>query len=456
MTKKGIACMTALLMAVSMTACSKTQTAKETDGQTKEMSGEQSTGTAKEDLGEAQNQEDREEAAGKDGSQDGSQELLQGIGEKVVEADPSYNDMTMDQLYEEALKEEGTIHVYSITAKSNKMVEAFKAAYPDLDIEEHYVKTADMMTKIPTEAEAGSVTADVVIASDATGQIYYEWYDKGYVEAYYPSRVTQYLTDEDIYYAMPLYCVMDLWYYNCKDYPEAPISNWWDLLETDDSGEPVWTVYIQDTATGDSIGIFTQLICDADKLEAAYEEKYGVPLEYTYDGTVLGIPENNAGYEFIYRLSRMSKLNLLDKGDDRVLAVHNSTGGAPSLANTTGAKRSKDLDNGWGTLAWVKQMAPYACYLRPTYIYLAGGTDNPAGARLFSYFALGGDDSTNSEGLAAVLAYGSWTQRSDYVDSTNDVALTDINYGAYDLQGVYENYLDMCDAWIYWYNQTSH
>lgn len=375
------------------------------------------------------------------------------VGPKVALANVSYNDKTMDELYEEAKKEGGTITVYSITAKVNKVAEAFQKAYPDLKVEAFHVSNSDMATKVPTEADAGRVTADVVIASDATGQIYQEWYEKGYVEAYYPSAVTKALTEDDMYYAMPLYSVMDLWYYNCKDYPEAPLTSWWDMLETDESGKYKWNIYIQDVVAGDSIGIFTQLINDSDALAKAYENKYGKPLEYTYDASILGLPENNAGYEFIYRLAQTTKLNLLDKGDDRVLAVHNSTGSEPVLANTTGAKRSKDLDNNWGTLAWITNMEPYACYLRPTYVYLTGQTDNPSGARLFSYFALGGDDPGNSDGLAALLGYGSWSQRSDWVSSVTDVALSDINYGAYDLEGVYNNYRDMCDAWIYWFDK---
>lgn len=377
------------------------------------------------------------------------------VGSKVKIADESYNEKSMEELYQEALEENKKLVIYSITAKVSKIVEQFNNEYPGLDVEGIYVNNADLKTKISTEADAGHVNADVVIASDATGQIYYEFYDKGYLEAYYPANVTKFLSEEDLKFGMPLYAVCDLWYYNCKDFPTCPINNIWDLIETDSNGESKFAFYTQDLTKGDALGIFAQFTADSDNLASAYELKYGSSLEYTYneDAAILGLPENNAGYEYIYRLAQLSKLNIVDKPDDRVLAIHNSTGGTPSVGFATGAKRAKDIDNGWGTLAWVKQAAPSACYIRPTYIYLTGGTDNPAASRLFAYYALGGDDPTNSNGLAQVLAYGSWSQRSDFVDKKNDVALSDINYASYNLERVYENYLDMCDAWMYWFDK---
>lgn len=372
------------------------------------------------------------------------------IGAKVKVADPKYNDMTMDELYQEALKEGGTIVAYSITGKITKIAAAFMEEYPGLTVEPYEVSTSDMLTKVPTEKEAGIANADVIIMSDSSGEVYFDWYDKEYVEAYYPSGITKHLNAEDCYFAMPLYCVMDIWYYNCQQYPnQAPINNWWDLLDENEDGTPKYDLYIQDAVSGATpLGLFTQLTLDSDKLLEAYKAKTGKDLEFTYtDAETLGIEPNNAGYEFIYRLLNHKSLNMLDDGDDRVLAVHNNPN---AVAIATGSKRTVDKDNGWESMEWVVQGTPYACYLRPTYLYLTPQTDNPAGARLLAYYAMGGDDPTNSKGLAKVLTYGSWTQRDDYEDKKNDYLITDINYGNYDLAGIYNHYLELSDTWIYW------
>lgn len=377
------------------------------------------------------------------------------VGPKVRVSDQSLNDLSMEELYEKALQEKGKIVIYSITSRISKIVEEFNKAYPGLQVEGVYVNNADLKSKVSIEADSRNVNADVVIASDATGQIYYEFYEKKYVEAYYPTKVTRHLSENDLTYGMPLYVHCDLWYYNKKNFDACPINNIWDLLDVDENGKAKWVFYTQDLTRGDALGIFAQFTADSENLAKAYRDKFGKDIVYTYnsDSIILGLPENNAGYEYIYRLAKLPSLTIIDKPDDRILAIHNSTGGAPVVGNAPGSKMSKDIDNNWGTLAWVTQANPSACYIRPTYIYLTSGTDNPAGARLFIYYAVGGDDPSNSKGLSQLLAYGSWTARKDYVDRMNDIPLSAINYSPYDLQGVYENYLDMCDAWIYWFDK---
>ncbi|WP_325198953.1 hypothetical protein [Oscillibacter sp.] len=372
---------------------------------------------------------------------------------KVVEADPAYNDMTDAELYELAQKESGTITIYSLTSKISKIAAAFQESYPGLQVECYDLKTSEIAEKVPLEHDSHNIVSDVIITSDATGDIYYQWYDAGYVEAYYPASICRTIDESFLEYGLTLYTVLDIWYYNSGEFPEGcPITNWWDLLDTNEDGSPLYTIYIKNISSDTTyLALFSQLVLMSDELEEAYKEKYGTDLEYTYDASKVPVEENNAGYEFLYRFAQ-GNISLVSDGDERIQAVAASTRANPGIANATGSKMTAAFDNGWDE-SWVMQMAPFSTMVRPTYIYLTSGCDNPAGARLFINYIMGGENPSENEGLKALLNYGCWTPRSDYVDTVNEIGLADFNYASPDIAGIYDTYMDVSDFWVYWHDK---
>ena len=145
----------------------------------------------------------------------------------VALADPTYNSMTAEQLYELAKAEGGTIVVYSETSKMTKAADKFMAQYPELKVEVYTLTPSEIQEKVVTEDETGNVTADVIAVNDAAATIYNEWYADGIVQAYYPDEIIAHIPEAKLADAAPLFEALNIWFYNTAQYPDgAPINNW--------------------------------------------------------------------------------------------------------------------------------------------------------------------------------------------------------------------------------------
>ena len=156
----------------------------------------------------------------------------QAQGELVVKDESDYVHMSMDELYQEALKEaaEGkTLVAYSNSSSVSKSAALFQEAFPGIPVEGTKIKADALEEKIPLEYE-GSPYVDVIVMSDSVGSIYLDWYKKGYVTAYYPDAITD-LDPRYSAYGLPITIEGDVWYYNTTAFPDGcPVTNWWDLV----------------------------------------------------------------------------------------------------------------------------------------------------------------------------------------------------------------------------------
>ena len=209
---------------------------------------------------------------------------VQAQAELVVKDESDYVNMTMDELYQEALKEaaEGkTLVAYSNSSSVSKSATLFMEAYPGITVEGTKIKADALEEKIPLEYE-GSPYVDVIIMSDSTGSIYLDWYKKGYIVAYYPAIITD-LDPDYAQYGLPITIEGDVWYYNTAAFPDGcPINNWWDLVEMKEDGTSVYTIMAHPISNLSMSSLFTNMVQHADQMEADYLEKYGEPIEYTY------------------------------------------------------------------------------------------------------------------------------------------------------------------------------
>lgn len=365
----------------------------------------------------------------------------------VALADVSYNSMTPAELYELAKAEGGTIVVYSETSKMSKAADKFMAEYPELKVETYTLTPAEIQEKVVTEDMTGNVTADVIAVNDAAATIYNEWYADGIAQAYYPDDVIKHIPEAKLADAAPLFEALNIWFYNTAQYPDgAPINNWWDIIEVDEAGNQKFKLFCKNISADTSyMAFYANLACYSDELEAAYEKKYGKPLEYTYDPSIVPVPEKNAAYEFLYRLAQL-EVGFIADGDEIVQAVAEST--EPALGFATANKLDNRDDNNW-PLAWVTKMDPYASLSNPKNLYLVSKTDNAAGARLFMHYLMGGTNA-DTKALDAFIRLGCWFMRDDYVDTENEIKLDEIDIVQLNSEEVYRTYLDVNDFWIYW------
>lgn len=372
--------------------------------------------------------------------------------ESNVVSDTSWNDMTDEELYELAKQEGGEIVIYAITSRMPRTCEAFMEAYPGLTAISTDFDQNEAVSKIEIESNSGNVAADILQCKDSAGEIYYDFYPEGYLETYFPTDICSKIDPALMKYGMPFYAGLNFWYYNTEQFDAAPISNWWDIIEQDSSGNNKWNIVCQNLGGNDTtLAVFGTFILNNDKMEQAYMDKYGTPLEYTYDASVTpGVPENNAGYEFLYRFSQM-KLTFISDGDDIVEAVHAST--APTLGLCSAGKITNRDDNGWN-IAWVEELAPYTNVANCNYLYLTKGCDNPAGARLFIRFLMGGAEGGGA-GFDPFTKEGNWSIRSDYENPNNPFPIDSAKHISPDIENMYPIFLDVHDFWEYWLNKNT-
>lgn len=397
----------------------------------------------------------------------GSPEATQGSAAADTQApdQPDYNNMSMDELYELAKLETGTITVYSTTTTAQAAVKKFVKAFPDLAEKVEYIEsdTDTVSDRIETEHDTGNINADVLQVKDNSGEIYYELVRYGYLDVYYPTAVCAHIDEALLKYGMPLYATYSPWYYNTEMYPDGcPIESWWDIVQgynadtesyADASGNNTqfWTVYTKDITSPSYAALWAQLIIDGDAMTEQYEKQYGEPLEYTYmdhlnnTAGMMEFPENNGGVELFWRFTQMT-ITELDDGDQVVSAVDESLNG-PTLGLCSGSKLD-NINNGL-TINWVTGLEPYTAFLACDYVYVVDGCDDPAGARLFILFELGGDDG-QSGGLTAFSSTGKWSVRDDFAFDKTPISADEVNLKSPDFEDIYQIYPDVKAYWIYW------
>lgn len=366
-----------------------------------------------------------------------------------------WSDKTDEELFEEALKEDTTINVYATSSKMMKVEEGFEAAYPGLDLVVSDLKTDEVLSKAKIEHDTGNITADVLQTKDVNGNVFHEWYNQDILEPYYPKDICSHIDEGYLKYGYPLYASQSMWYYNTKAFPDGqPIHSWWEIIEKNEDGTQKYRLFTKEIGQESAyLSLFASFINNADEMAQSYKDTCGKDLEYTYDASSFDfeVPENNAGVEYLWRFSQ-AKMTFISDGDELVLAVHNSTAEDPALCLASAGKIGNRDESGYD-IAWCLNLEPYTALLNLECLFIAKGTNSPAGARLFIRYVTGGADG-KSEGMKPFKKEGNWPIRDDVEDKKNPAELTELGARANDLSAIYDIYLDVQEMWTYWLSQN--
>ena len=366
-----------------------------------------------------------------------------------------WSDKTDEELFEEALKEDTTINVYATSSKMMKVEEGFEAAYPGLDLVVSDLKTDEVLSKAKIEHDTGNITADVLQTKDVNGNVFHVWYNQDILEPYYPKDICSHIDEGYLKYGYPLYASQSMWYYNTKAFPDGqPIHSWWEIIEKNEDGTQKYRLFTKEIGQESAyLSLFASFINNADEMAQSYKDTYGKDLEYTYDASSFDfeVPENNAGVEYLWRFSQ-AKMTFISDGDELVLAVHNSTAEDPALCLASAGKIGNRDESGYD-IAWCLNLEPYTALLNLECLFIAKGTNSPAGARLFIRYVTGGADG-KSEGMKPFKKEGNWPIRDDVEDKKNPAELTELGARANDLSAIYDIYLDVQEMWTYWLSQN--
>lgn len=383
-----------------------------------------------------------------------------GTGGKTVDAQlgpiyDDYSDMTDEQLYELAQKEGGQINIYATSSKMLKEEEPFETLYPGLDVVVTDLDQDEVLQKAVTEHKTGNITGDVLQAKDVNGDVFYNYYEEGIVETFYPKDLCAYIDEDLLKYGYPLYAGEAFWFYNTEAFPDgSPLTNWWQLLETNADGTQKFIIYTKEIGQETSyLSLFASFIVNSDQMAAAYKEEYGKDLEYTYDASAFDFeaPKNNAGVEFLWRFTQL-KMTFIGDGDELVLAVNNGKSTEHPTVALCSAGKLENRDKSGYAIAWCTNLKPYTGLKYCEYLYVVKGCDNPAGARLFIRYITGSGD--DGSGLKPFTKVGNWPVRSDVKDKKNEITLDEAGAIDADLKSIYDQFIDTQDMWNYWLDKN--
>ena len=365
-----------------------------------------------------------------------------------------WSEMTDEELYalaKDEVAKNGPINIYATSSKMLKEEEPFEELYADLDVEIMDLDNDEVLEKCVLEANAQNVQGDVLQVKDVNGDVFFNYYEEGYVTAFYPKDICEKIDESMLRYGYPLYASQSFWYYNTEAFPDGqPVTNWWQIVERKEDGTQKYRLFTKEIGTETAyLSLFASFIVNADQMEQAYKDLYGTDLEYTYDGSgfEFDVPENNAGIEYLWRFSQM-QMTFISDGDQLVEAVHNSTADDPALCLASAGKIENREESGFN-IGWLTGMAPYTGLLNQENLYVVANCKHPAGARLFIRFITGGADG-ESGGLKPFTKEGNWPVRNDVKDKKNPATLEECGAAVSDLASIHDVYLDAQDLWIYW------
>ena len=432
MKKRILSLLLALVMVLSLAACASSEAPKTTEAP-------------------------KTEAPKDDAPQDDApQETL----EDVTESDfygPIYDEwseMTDEELYalaKDEVAKNGPINIYATSSKMLKAEEPWLEAYPELTLAIMDLDNDEVLEKCVLEANAQNVQGDVLQVKDVNGDVFFNYYEEGYMSAFYPKDICEKIDESLLRYGYPLYASQSFWYYNTEAFPDGqPVTNWWQIIEKNEDGSQKYRLFTKEIGTETAyLSLFASFIVNSDQMEQAYKDLYGTDLEYTYDGSGFDfdVSENNAGIEYMWRFSQM-QMTFISDGDELVQAVHNSTADDPALALASAGKIENREESGYN-IGWLTGIAPYAGLLNQENLYVVTNCKHPAGARLFIRWITGGVDG-KSGGLKPFTKEGNWPVRSDVEDKKNPATLEECGAVASDLAAINGVYMDTQDLWIYW------
>lgn len=382
--------------------------------------------------------------------------------DKIDEDGIDWNHLTQEELYEMAKKEGGVVKIYATTTDANTAKKKIAREYPDVQWEFVQCDTDEVKGMIERDYDAGKIYADVLLVKDSSGEIYHDLVMFDILKVYYPAAICKHISEDLLQYGMPLYSTFNPWFYNTKAFPDGvPIESWWDIVkgynvdtksyvDANGNNTQYWHIYTKDIKAPSYAALWGQLIVDSDALFAQYKEQYGEDLVITYNDKLQNdnfkfLPENNAGVELFWRFSQMRSYELND-GDAVVAAVNESVNG-PTLGLCSASKldnRDMGMD-----IAWVTGLSPYTAQDAAAYVYVVSGCDNPAGARLYINYLLGGEN--GEQGCYTTFdKLGHWSVRDDVIYQKSGIDYKDVGLKAPDFKRIFEYYTSVGSYWDLW------
>ncbi|MFY7066963.1 ABC transporter substrate-binding protein [Nocardiopsis changdeensis] len=328
------------------------------------------------------------------------------------------DDATHEELVELAT-EEGSVTVYSFTSRIASVEEAFEAQYPGIDLIGHDIASSEQITRLRSESQAGSPSADVAYISDAP-VVVTELVAGGILRNYVPPRLAETVPQE---YREPLLAnrlSTKILMYNEEAHPDgSPVRNLWQLTEEEWNGR---VVMVDPSVRGDYLDLMAEIVHRSDEMAQAHREHFGTEV-------VLDEGVENAGQQFIKDLYA-NGLVLVDDTDNVNQAVGATGQDDPPVGITSYSDRRDNEEEGWALQASLGTV-PSPGITFPAYIGMVNGARNPAAARLVADFLMGDGSETGGPAYEPFYVPGDYPVRTDMAEPADAAPLEEL--GAWDI-----------------------
>jgi len=348
-----------------------------------------------------------------------------------------------DAIYQAAVQE-GKVVLYSLSSRYPDMVEAFKAAFPGIEVEAYDMTGNEQIEKLTREQAAGIYNVDVLFLSNET-TVTMELLPQHLVWNYVPDTLfgedlEHFVATRDVIaeqFLNPLVHSFEskVVFYNFEAYPTCPLQSLWDLTL------PEWKGRVQmkdPMLTEENMNFLQMVVMHADEMAAAYEAEFGQPLKLSP-----GIP--NAGYEWIKRLIE-NDIVLTTSDGDAAKACGAPGQERPPVTCSVASSKLRYNDSKGTKLAICWDILPVTGLTKRNFLLIANQAPHPNAAKLLIRFMLG--DSNGGAGFAPWNVPGGWSPRTDVTPkaATLDQVLT--KTWLIDTNWVYEHGLEVQDFWL--------
>ncbi|TDT74018.1 iron(III) transport system substrate-binding protein [Litoreibacter halocynthiae] len=299
-------------------------------------------------------------------------------------------DFDLDALIE-AARAEPQLTVFDSTGKIKTMAEAFSAKY-GIDAVGTKMKAPAQIEMFDREARAGNVQADVAIISDASAVIA-QLIPTGAVTSWSPPDLADKI-DPDYQNPLVVVASANLWTYNTELYDSCPVSNIWQLTESEWKGK----VAMQDPLRNPGLtNWFNQLeMHHDDKIGAAYEAQYGKPLD------------SDAGSATKAWLKALGQnAPLLGSSDSAAAESVGAPGQSEGFMGLMASAKYRDNADSDYKLGLCDGIKPFVGFTSVNVGVIATGSDSPNAAKLFLHYAM------TPEGIAPQNNDGKMSSNSD-------------------------------------------
>ncbi|MFH1609090.1 MAG: ABC transporter substrate-binding protein, partial [Candidatus Bipolaricaulota bacterium] len=320
--------------------------------------------------------------------------------------------------------------------------DAFKAAYPGIEVEAYDMTDVEQVDKLTREQGAGIYNVDVLFTAGIT-TLTKELLPNHLLWNYVPSTLVDGVPAAQVIpvqFREPLLVhslEAKIVFYNFESNPAGcPVDSLWDLTR------PEWRGRIQmkdPLLTEENMNFLQTIVQHADAMAAAYEVEFGKPL-------VLSPGCANAGYEFIKRIVA-NGIVLTQSDGDASKAV--GTAGQTNPPLTLSVSSSKIRDNAKGqklAIGW--DIKPVVGITKTNYLAIANLAPHPNAAKLLIRFMVG--DADGKAGYVPFYVEGQWNPRTDMTPPLREVTLDTLHQKTWflDPDWIYEHGLEVQDFWL--------